>query len=145
MISGMPSWFISRSVHARWKLLFAVVTICATLVDIQTGTHKQYFDQLIRIPQPSWAIKRTWMKPTGNIGVLRSGRKIEVSEKVKYITFDGHIGRRDRLWDVWRQWITSKQVKDVLSLHNVDQQTSYSQHRIIIITLHWLKPQSQVQ
>ena len=34
-----------------YKSPCAMVMICATLVNIQTHTHKQHFDQLIRIAQ----------------------------------------------------------------------------------------------
>ena len=36
-----------------YKSLCAATMICATLVNIQTHTDRQHFDQLIRIAQPA--------------------------------------------------------------------------------------------
>jgi len=55
--------FVSRSVHARLQVSVCRVTICATLVKIQTHTHRQHFDQLISKAQPAeLKIKRCWHK-----------------------------------------------------------------------------------
>jgi len=47
LIFGVQSRFISMSVRARLQVLCATVTICATLVNVQTPTgrqtHRQHF------------------------------------------------------------------------------------------------------
>ena len=41
LLFGVQSRFISRSVHKDYKSLCAAVTMCATLVNIQTDTHTE--------------------------------------------------------------------------------------------------------
>jgi len=54
LVSGMRSGFISRSAHARLQSRCAVVTICSTLVNIQTHTQMAFWPAYMK-SSASWA------------------------------------------------------------------------------------------